>query len=441
MLAVILALTVGLASLVFFFSAFFAPKLHRKDDFLWSGVGFFYALVLWLCAQRLTGGVLLGQGAATVLILSFAWQTLKLRATVANAENLPALNSFSLLDWLSGGLRKPKTVKPQPPQAPMEPESAPEPASTVEPEVNVEMTELTEVTAETVEEILEVVEDIVETASPETPTIINAPPQLPSDAGETVEQASVSDVNLPPIEPETPEPEAGPSPVTERPSAPAKAPSTKPSKPGFFSHLFGRRSTPPPTIREALDNVAQEDIEDELGELDDLELVDEAPQETQENEPRTLVIPEVETVAKVETIDEDFTVPVETEESVPAEMTEAIENTEMSESLQSLTPVVALEDEGSPALGVEDTSGDNNDNTAVREEIEAETLDEAGLLEDLDDLLEDEPAGSELETVLESPVDLSGPEISDAATSADTWTSSDSSSADTSDSSSSASDL
>ncbi|MFM7578408.1 MAG: Ycf66 family protein, partial [Microcystaceae cyanobacterium] len=64
MLAFILAIAIGLASLVFFFSAFFAPKLHRKDDFLWSGIGFFYALVLWICATRITGGVLLGQGAA-----------------------------------------------------------------------------------------------------------------------------------------------------------------------------------------------------------------------------------------------------------------------------------------------------------------------------------------------------------------------------------------
>ena len=86
MLAYILAIAIALASVVLFFSAFFAPKLHRKDDFLWSGVGLFYGLILWLCAGRFTGAALLGQMAAVVLVLSFAWQTISLRAAIANPE-------------------------------------------------------------------------------------------------------------------------------------------------------------------------------------------------------------------------------------------------------------------------------------------------------------------------------------------------------------------
>ncbi|MBD2653739.1 hypothetical protein H6G45_09600 [Synechocystis sp. FACHB-383] len=112
MLALMLSGAVALASLAFFFSAFFAPKLHRKDDFLWSGVGFFYGLVLWNCAQRFTGAILLGQAAVVVLVLAFAWQTLRLRAAIAR-QSIVEVPSFSLLDWLAGGLqRKPKAKTP-----------------------------------------------------------------------------------------------------------------------------------------------------------------------------------------------------------------------------------------------------------------------------------------------------------------------------------------
>ncbi|QHU98936.1 Ycf66 family protein [Synechocystis sp. CACIAM 05] len=112
MLALMLSGAVALASLAFFFSAFFAPKLHRKDDFLWSGVGFFYGLVLWNCAQRFTGAILLGQAAVVVLVLAFAWQTLRLRAAIAR-NAIVEVPSFSLLDWFAGGLqRKPKVKTP-----------------------------------------------------------------------------------------------------------------------------------------------------------------------------------------------------------------------------------------------------------------------------------------------------------------------------------------
>ncbi|MFN5515092.1 MAG: Ycf66 family protein, partial [Cyanobacteriota bacterium] len=137
MLALILAATVALASLIFFFSAFFAPKLHRQDDFFWSGVGLFYALVLWVCAQRLTGGVLLGQLAAVALILGFAWQTLKLRSALANSAVPLESPGFSFLGWLQGGRRQatkvgaptpaPAVVEPVVPAAPEPPEIPPAP--------------------------------------------------------------------------------------------------------------------------------------------------------------------------------------------------------------------------------------------------------------------------------------------------------------------------
>ncbi len=78
-LAHLLAIAVALGSFALYFSAFFFPEVHRKSDFYWSGLGFFYGLVLWVCAGRITGAVLLGQTASTALLLWFGTQTLILR--------------------------------------------------------------------------------------------------------------------------------------------------------------------------------------------------------------------------------------------------------------------------------------------------------------------------------------------------------------------------
>jgi len=60
-LAYLLAIAAALGSFALYISAFFFPEVHRKSDFYWSGLGLFYALVLWVCAGRITGAVLLGQ--------------------------------------------------------------------------------------------------------------------------------------------------------------------------------------------------------------------------------------------------------------------------------------------------------------------------------------------------------------------------------------------
>ena len=86
MLTFILALVVGLGSLALYLAAFFYPELHRKGDLVWSGVGLFYALVLWVCAERITGGVLLGQMASVSLIGWLGWQTLTARSGQTPAE-------------------------------------------------------------------------------------------------------------------------------------------------------------------------------------------------------------------------------------------------------------------------------------------------------------------------------------------------------------------
>ncbi|HEY9665241.1 MAG TPA: Ycf66 family protein, partial [Coleofasciculaceae cyanobacterium] len=92
MLAYVLALLVGLASFAVYMAAFFFPEVHRKEDFIWSGVGLFYALVLWVCAGRITGGVLLGQMASVALLGWFGWQTLTLRRELTAPESRTAIS-------------------------------------------------------------------------------------------------------------------------------------------------------------------------------------------------------------------------------------------------------------------------------------------------------------------------------------------------------------
>lgn len=86
MLAYILALAVGFGSLSLYSFAFLFPELYRKHDLIWSGIGLFYALVLGVCAGRITGGVLLGQIASVALLGGLGWQMLNLRLAQTPAE-------------------------------------------------------------------------------------------------------------------------------------------------------------------------------------------------------------------------------------------------------------------------------------------------------------------------------------------------------------------
>ncbi|WP_309741055.1 MULTISPECIES: Ycf66 family protein [unclassified Chamaesiphon] len=79
MLAYILAVLVGTSSVGLYLWAFLFPEIHRKQDFIWSGVGLFYALFLWLYARQVTGGILVGQTTSVALLGWFGWETFKLR--------------------------------------------------------------------------------------------------------------------------------------------------------------------------------------------------------------------------------------------------------------------------------------------------------------------------------------------------------------------------
>lgn len=106
MLPYALAIIVGLSSSVLFVTAFFFPDIHRKDDFLWSGIGLFYALVLWFCATSIRGAVLLGQIAVVALVSSYFWQIFNLRRAIANPELQADFQDFSVLSSLQNLLAR-----------------------------------------------------------------------------------------------------------------------------------------------------------------------------------------------------------------------------------------------------------------------------------------------------------------------------------------------
>ncbi|GAB1537666.1 hypothetical protein NUACC21_03160 [Scytonema sp. NUACC21] len=154
MLANVLALTVGLGSIALYLAAFFFPEIHRKNDFIWSGVGLFYALVLWIFAPRITGGLLLGHVASVALLGWFGWQTISLRrqltptaqqTQVPSADEVKSnlqqqVSQFSLQErlaplqqWFSRTFSRPKdkvqhtgaTKTPEQPKAAVSPTATP----------------------------------------------------------------------------------------------------------------------------------------------------------------------------------------------------------------------------------------------------------------------------------------------------------------------------
>jgi Ycf66 protein N-terminus len=82
MLGYLLAVLVGTGSVGLYVAAFFFPAIHRKSDFIWGGVGLFYALALWIYDKELSGGILVGQVASVALLGWFGWQTIRLRQLV-----------------------------------------------------------------------------------------------------------------------------------------------------------------------------------------------------------------------------------------------------------------------------------------------------------------------------------------------------------------------
>jgi hypothetical protein len=106
MLPYALAIAVGLSSSILFLTAFFFRDIHRQDDFFWSGIGLFYALVLWFCATSITGAILLGQLAVVALLTAYFWQVIKLRKAIANPEKKESLDSFSVVSFFQNRFKR-----------------------------------------------------------------------------------------------------------------------------------------------------------------------------------------------------------------------------------------------------------------------------------------------------------------------------------------------
>lgn len=79
MLANVLAVLLGFGSLIFYIAAFLYPEVHRRSDWIWSGLGLIYATDLWFSAEQTTSALLLGQVVSVVLLVGLGWQTLTVR--------------------------------------------------------------------------------------------------------------------------------------------------------------------------------------------------------------------------------------------------------------------------------------------------------------------------------------------------------------------------
>ncbi len=137
MLAYILAVLVGTGSVGLYLSAFFFPEIHRKQDFIWSGIGFFYALTLWIYARQSMGGILVGQISSVVLLGWFAWQTLKLRRQLVPVNQQTPIPGTTRLQERLGNRLTSKATKPPTPTSAKPATIAPLPAKnpTVQPSI------------------------------------------------------------------------------------------------------------------------------------------------------------------------------------------------------------------------------------------------------------------------------------------------------------------
>lgn len=108
----ILVWIISLGSLGLYLMAYLFPEVHRKNDFIWGGVGLFYALILLAYAKTMPGGLLIGQIASVSLIVWLGQQTLRQRQLLT-PEDAPRPEPGSVSDRLRGlTIRAWKLVEP-----------------------------------------------------------------------------------------------------------------------------------------------------------------------------------------------------------------------------------------------------------------------------------------------------------------------------------------
>lgn len=238
MLAYALAIAVALSSLILFLTAFIFSDIHRQDDFFWSAIGFIYALILWFCATRITGAVLLGQSAAVALLVAYQWQTLKLRKAIAHPEKAAELDNFSVLKAINNLFSRRPSVK-----TPVQP-TIEQPKVTEEkiaiPQETSESAAIDEPATETTASAAEVENAI----AVEKDSMASTPAIVDSEEAEFATQAEIADTKN--------------EKATKTASA---APETK--QPGFFGRLFGRKKKPTPAIDTQLNEILEEEITEE----------------------------------------------------------------------------------------------------------------------------------------------------------------------------------
>ncbi|MBW4664040.1 MAG: hypothetical protein KME01_07550 [Chroococcus sp. CMT-3BRIN-NPC107] len=205
MLSYILALAVGLGSFGLYMAAFFFPEVHRKNDFIWSGVGLFYALVLWVYGDRINGGLLLGQAASVALLGWSISQTLQLRrqltpktqqtdapstaavtSTVKEqvSKSVPAVTSGigGIFNGLKNQFQQSSNKPTQPNPVVTKPVSTPKPQVEAKVEVIDNRTPVPEPT-------VVVVETSAETAPPEPTVVVETAPPVTRTVETTTETA------------------------------------------------------------------------------------------------------------------------------------------------------------------------------------------------------------------------------------------------------------
>ncbi|MDY6898911.1 MAG: Ycf66 family protein [Cyanobacteriota bacterium] len=235
----ILALIVGFGSLAIYLAAFFFPEVHRKNDFYWSGVGLFYALVLWFFAPRIGGWFFLGQLAAVALLIWFGWQTFSLRRQVTPAMQQTTVPSpeavtskISLQERVGGLLKGVGNILPgKKAQVSQTPAATPSPATS-----NTEDTSAATIgktLADAIDEETEEVKEKTEVSDTSVTIVDNTdtttttetvpeaiPPEPPSEeiVEAATENADAEEKTVPPVEEIAPEAELAP---------PAEAPPEK----------------------------------------------------------------------------------------------------------------------------------------------------------------------------------------------------------------------
>jgi len=276
-----LAIAVGLSSSIFFLTAFFMPKIHRQDDFVWSGLGFFYALILWFCAAQFTNALLLGQLVVVALLISYSWQVINLRKAVVSPGEQKNLDGFSLTGFIGGVFnRNPQAGNPTTEKVEevaettevSETSQAPEETNEEEETDSFPIIPVTEDVAEEniVDDILNAVEETTEEITPEAP---ESQEDVVVEKSETTIQAEES--NIVSSSEEDPNAEITTAPALESESS-STIPEKTEKKPGLFNKIFkfgnkeqkskpeNKQSITNTKLDELLDNAEEEVKSDEV---------------------------------------------------------------------------------------------------------------------------------------------------------------------------------